>query len=420
MIQKSSRHYFLAIKNKIQIIILFTVLFALAGSAIGAYNRTKKAPNYIASVTILAGGPKAYINENGIDYEKYEKINKNSVNLLNNIVNSEVMMDKIIDKFQLDTSYDKFQKKMQAKVVDNTDMLILKVKAQSPDLAREIVNEIIAISMKKSREIDDIANIEVVEDIRVEEMPVKSKGMTDLRFFGVLGCALSLFLIIILEYLDDTVEFPEDIEENVGLPILGIISENAQAPEAYRVLRTNIHNFRTEPIKQTILVTSSDRNENKSKVTTNLAMSMAQIQKKVLLVDGNIREPEIHTFFNLDNETGLSNILKYDLDYREVIQKAEEKNLDVLTSGPRLSNPAELLLSDKLETLFEEMKKEYDTIIINSYFLGSMPDTMFFSTFVDGVILVSTVGESNIDDMNKAKKLLQKLNAQILGVTLNE
>ena len=124
---------------------------------------------------------------------KYEKINKNSVNLLNNIVNSEVMMDKIIDKFQLDTSYDKFQKKMQAKVVDNTDMLILKVKAQSPDLAREIVNEIIAISMKKSREIDDIANIEVVEDIRVEEMPVKSKGMTDLRFFGVLGCALSLF-----------------------------------------------------------------------------------------------------------------------------------------------------------------------------------------------------------------------------------
>ena len=147
---------------------------------------------------------------------------------------------------------------------------------------------------------------------------------------------------------------------------------------------------------------------------------MAKVQEKVLLVDGNIREPEIHTFFNLDNETGLSNILKYDLDYREVIQKAEEKNLDVLTSGPRLSNPAELLLSDKLETLFEEMKKEYDTIIINSYFLGSMPDTMFFSTFVDGVILVSTVGESNIDDMNKAKKLLQKLNAQILGVTLNE
>lgn len=420
MAQKSLKHYFLAIKDKIRMIILFTLLFSIAGGGIGLYSKTKKTPDYIASVTILAGGPKAYTDEQGVNYERYERINKNSVNFFNSIINSEVVINKVIDNLKLNISYEEFQKKMQTTIVDKTDMLNLKIKDKDPDVARQIIDEIMTISIENFQKISDVSDITIVEDIRIQKMPVKIKLKINIVLFGMIGCIISLIVILIQEYLDDTVKFPKDIEENLKLPVLSVIPNTDEASEVYRVLRTAIYNFKTSQKRQTILIASSDKNPSKSEVAANLAISMAKVQEKVLLIDGNIREPEIHTFFNLDNETGLSNILKYDLDYREAIQKVEDKNLDVLTSGPRFLNPAELLLTDKLEILFDELKKEYDFIIVNSYFLSHIPDAMAFSTIVDGIILVSTVGESDINRMKMAKKRLQELGANILGVTLHE
>ncbi len=418
--QKSLKHYFLAIKDKIRMIILFTLLFSIVGGVIGVYNKTKGTPDYIASVTILAGGPKAYIDEQGVNYERYERINKNSVNFLNSIINSEVVINKVIDNLKLNRSYEEFKTKIEAKIIDKTDMLNLKVRDKDPDVARRIIDEIMVVSIENFQKLNDIVAIEVLEDIRVEAIPMKMGIKTNMEIFGMIGCVISLIVILIQEYLDNTVKFPKDIEENLKLPVLSVIPNTDEASEVYRVLRTAIYNFKTSQKRQTILIASSDKNPSKSEVAANLAISMAKVQEKVLLIDGNIREPEIHTFFNLDNETGLSNILKYDLDYREAIQKVEEKNLDVLTSGPRFLNPAELLLTDKLEILFDELKKEYDFIIVNSYFLSHIPDAMAFSTIVDGIILVSTVGESDINRMKMAKKRLQELGANILGVTLHE
>lgn len=191
--------------------------------------------------------------------------------------------------------------------------------------------------------------------------------------------------------------------------------------EAYRTLRTNIRFASFEKEIKTIAITSSWIDEGKSTVTTNLGITMAQSGSKILIIDGDLRNPTIHKGLFLSNSMGITNILSDSLPYKEyIVSYPKVDNLDVLLCGPKPPNPSELLGSAKMRNLLEGLKTDYDYILIDTPPITVVTDAALVASACDGVILVVESGKTVINNAVKAKELLQNVNANILGVVLNK
>ncbi|MGE5328037.1 MAG: CpsD/CapB family tyrosine-protein kinase [Deltaproteobacteria bacterium] len=208
------------------------------------------------------------------------------------------------------------------------------------------------------------------------------------------------------------------MKENDGL--ITQINPKSYVSEAYRALRTNIQFYNFKNQYKTILITSSGVREGKSTVISNLAVSMAQSGSKVLLLDGDFRRPAIYKLFNLNNNKGLSNMLVSEhQNYRIYIQNTKINNLNIITSGPIPPNPSEILGSQAMKDFLEVIKNEYDIILIDSPPIDTMTDAAVLSIIVDGVILLINSGKVRIDAAKRAKESLQRVNANIIGVVMN-
>ncbi len=186
--------------------------------------------------------------------------------------------------------------------------------------------------------------------------------------------------------------------------------------EAYRSMRSAIIVNKT--IK-TILVTSSEMNEGKTTTVSNLAKCFSDLEdKNVLLIDCDLRKPSIHKYFNIDNERGLTNYINEEITFEEVIKKSG--NLEILTTGPRVKNPSELLESERMMDFIEGFKCKYDYIFIDSPPVSRTNDSCTMAKYIDGTIIVSASNEVDVDLAKTTKKRLQKVNANILGVILNK
>ena len=197
-------------------------------------------------------------------------------------------------------------------------------------------------------------------------------------------------------------------------------SPKSPTSEAFRTLRTNIQFSNIDKDIKTIVLTSSGPAEGKSTVIANFAVTMAQVDKKVLLIDSDLRKPRIHTIFGLSNVNGLTTVLAEGLSYKDVVIPTGIGKLDILPSGPIPPNPAEVLGSKKMKSFLEKIKDDYDMILLDTPPVGLVTDAAVLSTIVDGVILVCAVGQAIIDAARNAKALLEKVNANILGVVINK
>jgi len=207
-----------------------------------------------------------------------------------------------------------------------------------------------------------------------------------------------------------------------GLDLITFKEPNSPMSESYRTLRTNIQFSSFDKKIKTILVTSSGPGEGKTTTSSNLAMVMAQGGNKTLLIDCDQRKPQVHKVFGLSNEKGLSNILvnENEIDINTGVHKTDQPNLHILSSGTRPPNPAELLGSDKMKNFIEELKKTYDFIILDTPPIVLVTDAQILAQYVDGCLLVISSGEAERDSVIKAKSLLEKVNAKILGTVLNK
>lgn len=200
-----------------------------------------------------------------------------------------------------------------------------------------------------------------------------------------------------------------------------IVQDNPKSPvsEAYRTLRTNIQFSSFDNRLETILVTSSGPAEGKSTTASNLALSMAETGKNVLLIDCDLRKPSIHKKFNISNNKGLSNLLIGQFKFDEVAQRYSD-NVCILTSGTVPPNPSEMLASKKMRQFLVEAKKIFDFIILDTPPVVAVTDAQLLSTMVGGVLLVVASGQAEIAAAEKAKELLDHVNANIVGVVLNK
>ena len=189
--------------------------------------------------------------------------------------------------------------------------------------------------------------------------------------------------------------------------------------EQYRAIRTNIEYSNVDQNTKTILVTSSDKNEGKSTTVSNLAVSFANLNKKVLIIDCDLRNPSIHKMFKLNNIYGLTDILAKDRAVDKCIQETELENLYVLTAGAIPPNPAEILSSEKMKNLIEDLKNIYDYIFIDTPPIGLVTDAGVLSSFTDGVVLVVKSESVEKKYLEETKKKLDAVDARILGAILN-
>lgn len=199
-----------------------------------------------------------------------------------------------------------------------------------------------------------------------------------------------------------------------------IVKRDPKSPvsEAYREIRTNIRFANVDSNIKKILVTSSFAGEGKSTTISNLACTLADEGNKVLLLDCDLRKPTLHKKFSLRNHMGLMDVLIEKSDYKNYIQSIYD-GLDLLTTGSIPSNPSEVLGSNSMKQLVEEMEKDYDYVLIDTAPIVAVTDPLVIASYIDGIILVVRAESTPVDLVKSSVDKLQKVNAKIIGSILN-
>lgn len=201
-----------------------------------------------------------------------------------------------------------------------------------------------------------------------------------------------------------------------------IMDKNPSSPiaESFRSLRTSVEHIMSKQDLRTILITSARPQEGKTTTAANLAISFAQIDKKVLLIDADLRKPSLHHVFNKPNRGGLCNLVSGQCSIQDVIRETYVDNLYVITSGPIPTNPSEILASERMSELLADMKEIFDVIIIDSSPILGLSDGQILSTKCDGVYIVIQFGMTRRSDVQAAMKSLEQVQSNLLGSILNK
>lgn len=189
--------------------------------------------------------------------------------------------------------------------------------------------------------------------------------------------------------------------------------------EQFRMIRSNIMFSGVDHEIKKLVITSAAPSAGKSTTAANIAVAYAQAGKKVLLIDGDLRKPTVHYTFEIKNVFGLSNLITDQIGIEKAVQNTQVENLSILASGPIPPNPSELLGSKRFKELIESFEQYFDMIIIDTPPVLAVTDAVIMSTVADGTILVTNVETNNKQHLIKAKEVLQKSDANILGIVLN-
>jgi len=194
---------------------------------------------------------------------------------------------------------------------------------------------------------------------------------------------------------------------------------DAQSPraEAYRSLRTNLDFYSLENPFHTLLVTSAEPDDDKTTVLANLGVISAQTGKKVILVDADMRRPGLHTIFGQDNQRGLATILSDDKADLPIFETAVP-NLRVMAAGPAPVNPTDLLASERMNAVIAQLQQQADLVLFDAPPLIAVTDGALLATKVDGVLLVARAGRTKREFVERAKDILAKVNANLVGSVL--
>lgn len=267
--------------------------------------------------------------------------------------------------------------------------------------------------------------------------PVSPNVLQNVLIAAAMGLALAIAVVLLLEYLDDTVKSPEDALRVANLASLGNIArispvrepqdalitlKHPRSPTAedYRTLRTNLRYSGIENPGGALLVTSANPSEGKTTTASNLAIAMAQAGKRVVLLDADMRRPGVSHLFGLPNEVGLSTLFLEDAPpLKLAMQTTEVPGLRVITAGEPPPNPAEVLESRRMTEILTELRAVSDMVVVDSPPLLVVADANILASRCSGAVLVVDSGRTRTDAMRRAVENLSRSKVKVLGVVMN-
>jgi capsular exopolysaccharide synthesis family protein len=276
------------------------------------------------------------------------------------------------------------------------------------------------------------SNIVSVEPAVAPFEPIRPRIPTNTGLGAVVGLLIAAAIVFLLEYLDDTLKTVEQISQLLGLPVIGYIAEiehpresayvsdNPRSPvaEAFRTLRTNLEFAGVDQPLKSLLVVSVHPGEGKSTIAANLAVTLAQGGKHVLLLDADLRRPQVHRIFGLSNCTGLTDMFRESFSLTDLTRPWSNPNLGIITSGDIPPNPADLLASKKMESILTTAKQAADMVIVDAPpFL--VADASILASRMDGVLLVIRPGKTPTDAALSTLEQMKRAGARIVGVVMN-
>lgn len=286
-------------------------------------------------------------------------------------------------------------------------------------------------------------NVWIVEEAETPEQPSKPRKALNILLGLVTGLFGGIGLAFFIEYLDNTVKTPEEVEARLGVPVLGTVSLLKKASktdnisgiekividepksnyaESYKALRTSIMLSSADSPPKSVLVTSAGPGEGKTTTAINLALAVAQLYGRVLLLDADLRKPFIHRIFGLSNQSGLSTFLAGDSS--RIIHKGPMPNLDIITSGPIPPNPSELLGAKRFEKLMSDLAEKYDLVVCDSPPALTVTDSLILSKQFDGTLIVVRAGKTAYEMVERGLKLLKgrrsgDMESNVMGILIN-
>jgi capsular exopolysaccharide synthesis family protein len=315
-----------------------------------------------------------------------------------------------------------------------------KTTAQSADLTSElqIATGLYSTLAQKLEELRVNEQLEigagrVVSVAVANPVPVSPQPLRNVALGLAVGLILGLGMAFLLEYLDNTIKSSDEVEKLLGAPVLGHIPSeklqsgevrrltitqhpNSFAAESYRSLRNSLDFVNFEHDIKVLLITSSAPGEGKSTVAANLAASLAQTGKRVVLVNCDFRRPSTEHFFDTNETLGLSDVLAGAFTLNAALQESGVPNLWVLAAGKVPPNPSALLGSTGMEETISALRDSVDWIIIDSPPLLAVADAGVVARWADGVLMVTRVGSSTRDAAHKGREVLDNVGARVIGV----
>jgi len=285
----------------------------------------------------------------------------------------------------------------------------------------------------------DMSNVQFIDRAIPPPSPYKPQKAKNILVGLLAGLITGVAFAFAFDYLDNTFKAPEDIEDFLGLPFLGMVptvksmqgtkpheflltvsSPKSIFAETFRNIRGNILLSSGDHTPRVLQICSAVFSEGKSTFCSNLAVIMAAAGERVLIVDGDMRKPTLHKIFKVPNSRGLSSILSGQVEMDEVVRETSIKNVSFIPAGPISPNPTELLGSRTMKLLVAEFRQRYDRVIIDCPPYLGLADSSLLTSLTDGVLLIVRSGKTSRDLVYQTVKNLEMIKAKLLGVVLND